>query len=536
VLQVARAFGFEFRRRHQWGLIALASYLAVFSLIKFWILGPDYPIRLDPPNGIAAFAFVPVTSTLFYFVGVFTYGLAGDLAARQSIYPARMFTLPVTSAALAGWPMLYGGVAVVGVYLAFALFMRIAGVTFVLPLAWPSVLLVAYLWWTQAFMWMPYGLAGLRVLTTVVFLLLVDVIVIYAFERGVSEGVMLAIVAPHLPLAYLTAWYAVVRARRGDAPDWRGALRWRSRAVQEVRRRAAFASPARAQLWFEWQRHGRSLPVLVALVLPFELWLLFIPGNNTSTIVLVTLLVVLLTPLFLAFFAAAFVSTSTPFTMTRPLTSGTLIGAKLKATIASALAAWLIVAAAIPIALTLSDTWPAVTGPARQAIELMGMPRAVATALLIAAALISETWKQLVQSLCIGLTGRDWLIKSTVVFALTSVVALMMIHDWLSDHEWARSFLWHAMPWILVTLVVVKTGAAFRVAIRLQHERLVSDRVLVVASAAWLMSVTAVFAALTWFTASPVFPSYFLGAIAILLVPLARVTAAPLALAWSRHR
>ena len=185
-------------------------------------------------------------------------------------------------------------------------------------------------------MWMPYRLPGLRVLFTLGLLLVVDVIVIYAFERGVSEGVMVAIVAPHLPLAYLTAWYAVVRARRGDTPDWGGALPWRSRAAGATRRRAAFASPARAQFWFEWQRHGRSLPVLVALVLPFELWLLFVPGNNTSTIVITTLLIVLLTPPFLAFFAAAFVSTSTPFTMTRPLTSGALIGAKLTATMAGA--------------------------------------------------------------------------------------------------------------------------------------------------------------------------------------------------------
>ena len=31
-----------------------------------------------------------------YFLAVFSFGLTGDLAARQSIYPARMFTLPVT--------------------------------------------------------------------------------------------------------------------------------------------------------------------------------------------------------------------------------------------------------------------------------------------------------------------------------------------------------------------------------------------------------------------------------------------------------
>ena len=40
-------------------------------------------------------------------------GYSGDLGARQSIYPTRLFTLPVTSDALAGWPMLYGSAAMV---------------------------------------------------------------------------------------------------------------------------------------------------------------------------------------------------------------------------------------------------------------------------------------------------------------------------------------------------------------------------------------------------------------------------------------
>ena len=35
-------------------------------------------------------------------MAVFSYGLAGDLTARHSLYPARMFTQPVSTAALAG--------------------------------------------------------------------------------------------------------------------------------------------------------------------------------------------------------------------------------------------------------------------------------------------------------------------------------------------------------------------------------------------------------------------------------------------------
>jgi hypothetical protein len=44
---------------------------------------------------------------------VFTFGFAGDLQARESMYPARMFTLPVTTSALRGWPMFYGAAAMV---------------------------------------------------------------------------------------------------------------------------------------------------------------------------------------------------------------------------------------------------------------------------------------------------------------------------------------------------------------------------------------------------------------------------------------
>src|SRR3989442_4228304 len=43
-----------------------------------------------------------------------------------------------------------------------------------------------------------------------------------------------------------------------------------------TRRPDHFPSPARAQAWFEWRRHGRSLPALVGLLLPFELALLWL--------------------------------------------------------------------------------------------------------------------------------------------------------------------------------------------------------------------------------------------------------------------
>src|SRR2546427_11541724 len=106
----ALAIGWEVRRRHRWGLIAVAGYLFVVATIRFLIPEPGGPVLVDSVR-FAAVVSVPLTTTFVYLLAVFSFGFAGDLAARQSMYPARMFTLPVTNAALVGWPMLYGTAA-----------------------------------------------------------------------------------------------------------------------------------------------------------------------------------------------------------------------------------------------------------------------------------------------------------------------------------------------------------------------------------------------------------------------------------------
>ena len=86
---------------------------------------------------------------------------------------------------------------------------------------WPALAAVSLLAWTQALTWMPYGLPGLRVILAVLWLGTIDTIVLVALQYHASEPVMVAIVAPQIPLAYLAARFAVARARRGDVPDWR---------------------------------------------------------------------------------------------------------------------------------------------------------------------------------------------------------------------------------------------------------------------------------------------------------------------------
>jgi len=357
---------------------------------------------------------------------------------------------------------------------------------------------------------------------------------------------MVAIVAPQIPLAYVAARFAVARARRGDVPDWRPKFA-RLGTIADVlpSRRDHFASPERAHAWFEWRRHGRSLPALVAILLPFELALLFAAGD-TPALVFVILLGVLLTPPFMAGFAAVTVSKAnphvsdsygvTPFMATRPLTSAALVAAKLKMTIWSTLAAWLLVIVAIPLALNLSGTSPIVIARASEVVAAVGTPRAIVAVILLFTGLLASTWKHLVQSLYIGLSGREWVVKANTVLLLSFLVVIGPIAQWIHDDGDAQVALWNALPWILAVLACLKTSAAAGIATRLHLSRLLDDRVLVTGAACWLAAVLALYGLLVWLVSTPFIPRYLLALVAILAIPLARVSAAPLALAWNRHR
>ena len=395
-------------------------------------------------------------------------------------------------------------------------------------------------------MWMPYGLPGIRLIVAVLCLAALDTVVLLAIHFKAREPMMLAILAPHVPLAYLVARFAVARARRGDVPDWRG-LSARSGEIADVlpRLRDHFSSPGRAQVWFEWRRHGRSLPVLVALLLPFELALLWL-ATDAPGFVFEILFLVLITPPFMAALTGWTVNQPNPnvsdsygvppFTATRPLTTAQLIAAKLQMAMWSTLATWLLVLVAILLALEWSGTWPVMLDRAQRLNDTIGTARAVVLVLLILAGFIVSTWKHLVQSLHIGLTGRAWLIKGSVLLTLTFLILLGPMVEWIIDSPGVQRALWNALPLILAGLVGLKMSAAAWIATRLDGSRLLGDRALVAGAAGWCVAVLALYGVLVWFFSTPFVARYQLALIAILAVPLARLSAAPLALAWNRHR
>ena len=168
--------------------------------------------------------------------------------------------------------------------------------------------------------------------------------------------------------------------------------------------------------------------------------------------------------------------------------------------------------------------------------EYSGGLRAIVVPLLVFVLLVASTWKNLVQSLCIGLTGRTWVIKSSALLAMLLLTAAFPVLWIVVRNDTVQSFVWDYLAWFVVALVWLKVSAGAWIAIRLHDRRVLSDRAIVAGAVGWLAAVVVAYGVFAWIAASPIFPFYLVGGLAILVVPLARVSAAPLALASSRHR
>lgn len=540
----AAAFAWTFAMRHRVGFLLLGAYFVALTAVRFLALTGLLRLPTEWDVGFAFLVVVPGTLSLYWLIIAFTFGYNGNLAGRQSVYPSRLFTLPMTNTALTAWPMLYGAGCVVLLWIA----TRIVApwpvnLPIPVPLVWPGLLGLVLLAWTQAIIWASYPLPMMRVVVTVVGLTSVQVLSVLAIEFEASETVMVALLAPQLPIAFLVARHVVSRARCGGVTDRSAAFeRFDAAFARRGIRRTPFANARAAQFWLEWKRFGRSLPMFVAIVLPVELLPLW-ASRNAPTLVFVILAIVVFTPPFLASFTALAVRKSgagdefgvSPFTATRPLSSAALVGARLTMAAWSTAAAWALVIPAVPIALMLSNTWPIVADRAQAFANVVGTPRAVVFGALVLTTLVLTTWRQMVQSLYLGLSGRTGLIKGSGVAMLCGVVAIGPFMEWAWTNG-AREWFWVLLCSSLGVIVAVRAVLASWIAMRLQRDRLLSDRSLLLGAALWLAAVIAVYIVLLWLFATPIMPRFLLLLIATVTVPLVRLSAAPLALAWNRHR
>src|SRR5262245_60687676 len=265
-------------RRHRWGFTAvLAGLLAVCALGPF-----------VPEGGLIAFNMVSMGVALvafFYVFTVFCYGLQMDVAGREWGFPSRMFTLPLRTGALVLWPMVYGTVSVVLLWLVLAWFVWRRQEA-ELPLAWPALLLATVVAWVQALVWSPFGWPLARVVALVLGVGALLMLTQLAAQAGVGEGPVSAVLAALVVAAYLVAHRGVARARRGDTPEWPSPARMITAVAAWLpRRHGPFASAGRAQLWWEWRRSRWAYPVFVACLLALAAPLLIVLEQYQSAVV-----------------------------------------------------------------------------------------------------------------------------------------------------------------------------------------------------------------------------------------------------------
>jgi hypothetical protein len=548
MLPPSLAIGWTFWQRHRWGLLAVLTYLvlavAAAALVPALF---ERQVALRILGGLFA-ALVPA---FLHLVGVFAYGYDADnVNARESCFPEGLFTLPVKTGALALWPMAYGAAAVGVLWLIAARFLLEPWIGLVdnvaLPLWWPAMLAVACLAWVQALLWAPFGLPGLRVLLMVILIPGMVVATNYSIESGASEGLLVGVFACVAAVGWAVGYSGVSHARRGDLPDWRGVLSpLRQVFRRQPRRRRPFGSAARAQVWFEWRRTGLSLSFMTALVLPFVFWPLAF-GKNDVLRPAQVLVGALAVPWFFAGIAGTMVSGKHPWvkdyygvapsTATLPVTTAALVAAKLKAAALSTLAAWMLLLAAASLAVVLTGNVDEVVGWWRSGLREHHALELLAGLLACLILLIVWTWKRMEDNLLVGLTGRAWVIRTCAAATVVGTVALGILGSTILLHPGAHATVRAVLPWLLGGVVLCRllaAGWAVRVGL---HHGLLAWRTVAGWAAGWLLVALALWGVLAWVVPAEVVSRYYLAVGVVWCLPMARLAATPLALAWNRHR
>lgn len=550
MLPMSLAFAWVLWRQHRIGFLAIAAYL---------LLGTALTVVFAPhssPEVVRGFVgFLMAVSTAFvpiFLLAVFAHGFDGaDVLARESCFPRRLFRLPVPTGSLVLWPMLAGAVAMILLWLFSAglilrPWMQILGDN--LPLWWPAFFMAVCLAWLQALSWMPFGLPWLRIVWVAAAIPALSILAAFSAQSGVEEGWLVALHASLAGVGWAVAYVGVARARQGRTADWR-ALVEPVRALLRAlpRSRAPFKSPAAAQVWLEWRRGGPMLALATGLLLIVALMPLLL-GKNDVIPTMQTLLTALAAPVVLAGFSTAWPAGANPspwvkdrpglmpFLAARPMSCAAMVAAMLRNAVWSTLLAWVVVMAMVPLALV----W---TGRFEEVAEYWTRltrehsPATVATGIsAVAVWLVVWTWKRKVDSFYISLTGRPWIpaaiIWGSVAFYLGLFLTIRRIAELPETHDGVLAVL----PWLLVTLLVARLLLCAWACWQIVQQQLVQVGTVVCWLIAWLVVAATLFAAVAWATPSEWIAVEYLAFAVLFAMPMARLAAAPLALAWNRHR
>ena len=539
----AFGLGWLLYQRHRLGLTLFAIYMV------FLAIASHLPPSLYSEAAMRVLT-TPFGFGLLYLMGIFA-NADSDLASTRSGYASPLFILPVRTRSLIIWPMLYGGVSVALVWVAFA-------VLILVPQGqsayvwWPATLLAALTACLQALSWYPVPLPYLRGILAFALLAALTGLGALGSVSRLAAVTLSAIFLLIIPLAGLIAARGVALARQGENRE----QTWLPERRQESVVRRRFASPAQAQLWLEWKRNGLLLPLLTLLIcLLFALPLatigksagtpLGIGGIEVHFAARLWLVCLLWAPLTAMVIGCCPVKSETfrpdltlqPFLATRPLSSLDIVLAKLRMAALSTGSAWAIQCVFLAGWAFLPAQDGALTGTIGGLLwRYMTIKSSLALPLLLIG-LVGWTWKCQVSGLWIELTGRRWLING---YAIAFPMFMATLIGWsLNKAATEPTFVTRALPFLPLLafgVALLKFIVILGAVCALRGHNLVASSRLKSFLGDWLIAAAALVTLLLYLLPPDLVSPLFVALGVFLYLPLSPLLLAPLALHWNRHR
>ncbi|HZN36638.1 MAG TPA: hypothetical protein VFB80_22565 [Pirellulaceae bacterium] len=525
--------------RARWGLAAAAAFL-LLAVALTHLLPRHWTIQMDEMDVSAVGWFFGVSCLFANFIVMAAFSMS-SADARNLTFTKHMFVLPVRTGTLVAWPMFSGCLTVAVIWLINACFVfRASGIA--APLWFPAAAFALLLASFQALAWTPFAQRWLHialttvVLTSPILVLLVGLILNLQLSEPMATCLLLGLI----PIAYVAAVSGVGRARRGEAYDWRA---W-GRFVESLAKwRPAVTHPFRsigtAQLWYECRAH-LIVPVFIACLMPC---LIFVPALAREDVALGWRLLagLLFVPLMVAGLAGGALGNLTDpisksytasFVLVRPISSLSILRVKLATAAIMTGAIWLLFLGYISLLLTR----PGFPQSIAQVASSAGVWKAIGYPILALSLLVLLTWKNMVASLWVTLTGRKWVEQANSFGFIGLVFIGIGIGLWVGFHPELHQPALAAVPWLIGLLLVMKLAAAGLVVRGLVQSRLTGPAGAALMVAMWLAAVGSL-CALALFLLPPEYaaPKNVIPGIA-LFSPFSRLAGAPLALEWNRHR
>lgn len=472
-------------------------------------------------------------------------------------FPRRLFLMPMQTALLVLCPMLCAAAGFVGLYVAWSiLIIRPLGMP--IEIAWPAVVLASV---TVVFQTIIWSLSGFRMVRIVVMCVAACILTtvtclpwVLASSDWPPQSVQLVLGAAlmiGIACCYFAAVITVEMQRRGGARGWNLPAKLVSFLTRDVSKRSPkpFASAQRALFWMEWRRNGRILPATFLFVLLLIIGPVGGLNGHGADVTAWTALWLFLIPILLAMIIGKGFAkpdlwtlelTISPFAAIRPVTPGDMIAAKIKCAACSTLVTWAILLAVGPLWLGLTGNMHTLNEVGAFARQIYSQRSLNFISVLIFVVGILITFNFMISAFWIGMCGQTRLFYSIAGASIVVLVNLAILVGCLvEDADWQAIVLvkivpW--LPWILAAMFVVKVWTAAWTMWEMLRRKLARNRTILAYVCFWFAA-TALLVATGW-TLAPKVPwiRNLLMLCAMLAIPLARIGAAPLALARNRHR